>query len=374
MDLDGLCKTLAASRAEAEDSARMIPEVRRAATEAGLWLLVAPREVGGGELSLPELAAAFERLGEADPAFAWSVMNSTTTEFLGGFLPAEVAKEVLAGADGPFGLSGAPTDMEATRVDGGWRVDARFRFMTGSADARWCTSFGLDPDAPEAGMYAFVLPMSDLTVSDNWVEASAMRGTGSNAVGGQGVFVPSERVVSLTGPPRIDRPLFRVSSFVVLWVPCAAMVIGALRAAMKGCIEMVADKTAAGPERQPYIDLWRLQQTLADASATIDSLSSGLRSIAEDLWATATAGERPSAHLRARWWSMLFYIFDTGRRTSSDLYRSSGSAAYGTRNVVEQSMRDIHAIATTFEQPIGQALRGDAGRVLAGKAPRNPIF
>ena len=77
---------------------------------------------------------------------------------------------------------------------------------------------------------------------------------------------------------------------------------------------------------------------------------------------------------RARWWSLLFYVFDTGRRTISDLYRSSGSAVYGTRNVVERSMRDIHAIATTFEQPIAQAFRADAGRVLAGKDPTNPAF
>ena len=106
----------------------------------------------------------------------------------------------------------------------------------------------------------------------------------------------------------------------------------------------------------------------------VDSLSSGLRGVAEDLWAAATAGEQPSTRLRARWWSMLFYIFDTGRRTISDLYRSSGSAVYGTRNVVERSMRDIHAIATTFEQPIAQAFRADAGRVLAGKDPKNPAF
>jgi alkylation response protein AidB-like acyl-CoA dehydrogenase len=374
VDLDRFCKILVANRGEAEDSARMTPEVRRAATEAGLWLLVAPREVGGGEVSLPELAAVFERLGEADPAFGWSAMNSTTTEFLGGYLAPEVAEEVLAGADGPFGVAGAVTDMDATRVDGGWRVDARVRFMTGAADARWCTASWLDPSAPEAGLYNFVLPMRELTVSDNWVGASAMRGTGSNAVFGQGVFVPPERVVTLPQPPRIDRPLFRVSSFVVLWMPCAAMVIGALRSAMEECIGLVADKISSGPDRQPYIDRWRLQQTLADTCATVDSLSSGLRGVAEDLWAAATAGEQPSTRLRARWWSMLFYIFDTGRRTVSDLYRSSGSAVYGTRNVVERSMRDIHAIATTFEQPIAQAFRADAGRVLAGKDPKNPVF
>jgi hypothetical protein len=87
-----------------------------------------------------------------------------------------------------------------------------------------------------------------------------------------------------------------------------------------------------------------------------------------------SAGDPPSAALRARWWSLLFYVFDTARRSVSDLYRSSGSAVYGTRNPVERSMRDIHAIATTFEQPPAQALRADAGRVLAGRDARSPIF
>jgi hypothetical protein len=56
------------------------------------------------------------------------------------------------------------------------------------------------------------------------------------------------------------------------------------------------------------------------------------------------------------------------------LYRSSGSAVYGTSNAVERALRDIHAIATTFEQPPAQALRADAGRCLAGKDPQNPVF
>jgi alkylation response protein AidB-like acyl-CoA dehydrogenase len=351
----------------------MTPEVRRAASEAGLWLLVAPREVGGSEVSLPELAAIFARSGQADPAFCWIAMNSTITELMGAYLAPEIAERVLAGADGPFGLSGAPTDLDAARAEGGWRIDARFRFMTGSADARWCTGLGLDGNAPEAGMYAFVLPMSDLTVTDNWVEASAMRRTGSNAVIGQDVFVPDERVVSLAQPPGIDRPLFRIAPFVVLWMPCAAMVIGALRAALDGCIELVADKRSAGPDRTPYIESGRLQQTLADSAASIECLSAGLRTVAEDLWGAATADTPPSPALRARWWSLLFYVFDVARQTVSNLYRSSGSAVYGTRNPVERSLRDIFAFATTFEQPLAQAFRADAGRVLAGKDATNPV-
>ena len=72
--------------------------------------------------------------------------------------------------------------------------------------------------------------------------------------------------------------------------------------------------------------------------------------------------------------ALLFYVLDTARRAVSDLYRSSGSAVYAGSNPVERAMRDIHAIAVTFEQPSIQALRSDAGRVLAGKNPKLPIL
>jgi hypothetical protein len=159
-----------------------------------------------------------------------------------------------------------------------------------------------------------------------------------------------------------------------LWMPCAAMVIGALRAAFDGCVELIADKVGSDPARTPYIDSGRMQQTLGGSAATIECLSAGLRTVAEDLWSAAQAGEAPSLRLRAIWWSTLLHVFDTARHTVSDLYRSSGSTVYGTRNPIERSMRDIHAIATTFEQPPVQALRADAGRVLAGKEPTVAIF
>ena len=69
LGLEELCATLVANRSQADATARMTPEVRRAATAAGMWTLVAPHEVGGSELSLPRLAALFEQLGRADPTF-----------------------------------------------------------------------------------------------------------------------------------------------------------------------------------------------------------------------------------------------------------------------------------------------------------------
>ena len=140
MDLDGFCKVLAANRGEAEDSARMTPEVRRAATEAGIWLLVAPREVGGGELSLPELAGGLRAPRRGRPG-----VRLDRHELHGHRVPGRVPgtrrspKKCWPAPTARSVTPDSPTDMDATRVDGGWQIDARFRFMTGAADARWCT-------------------------------------------------------------------------------------------------------------------------------------------------------------------------------------------------------------------------------------------
>lgn len=49
----------------------MAPEVLAAAGDAGMFRLVAPREVGGWELSVPELFAVMSELAYGDASVAW---------------------------------------------------------------------------------------------------------------------------------------------------------------------------------------------------------------------------------------------------------------------------------------------------------------
>ncbi len=88
----------------------------------------------------------------------------------------------------------------------------------------------------------------------------------------------------------------------------------------------------------------------------------------------AEAGEQPSLVLRARWWSLLCASMDVARHHVSELYSRSSSAVYAGGNRVERALRDIHAIATTFEQAPVQTFRADAARVMFGGEPKNPAF
>src|SRR5215210_7616054 len=59
---------VAAGRAWAEEHARLAPGTVDALAMAGLFRLVAPREVGGWEAALPDQLAVYEELAAADPS------------------------------------------------------------------------------------------------------------------------------------------------------------------------------------------------------------------------------------------------------------------------------------------------------------------
>ena len=68
--------TVAAGRGWAEEHARLAPAVVEALGEAGMFRLVAPREVDGWEAPLTDQLVVHEALGAADPSAAWCVTNA----------------------------------------------------------------------------------------------------------------------------------------------------------------------------------------------------------------------------------------------------------------------------------------------------------
>ena len=190
--LDEVCDVVARNRDRADATARLTPEALEAGNHAGLWTLVAPRESGGHELSLPELLAVVERVGAADPTVAWHAVNSGSTGMAAAWLPEDERRAVF-GERAPFGFAGSATGARAKPVEGGYWLEGSWPFMTGAADARWSTVVAMvvdgDGERPPGrpDIRRFVVPMTDLEIHDTWGAASSMRGTGSQAVSTPGV-------------------------------------------------------------------------------------------------------------------------------------------------------------------------------------------
>ena len=369
-----IAPVLARDRAAAEDAAAMTDEVRAAAGTAGMFRLFAPADVGGLELPLTEMYEVLEELAAADPSVAWHAANSTAAGRVAACLGVAQGTAILDDSDFPYGWSSA-TGGRAVPVEGGFRLAGRWGFVTGVDHARWCALTAIvpaqgdgasPPAAPDARV--FVVRRADLEVHPTFRDASAMRGTGSNAASADDLFVPDGFVFRWTDPLRVERPAYRLPYFLFAAACFAGTAVGILRGALAGSVELMSQKSSSITGASHY-DQPRVKETIANADAAARALRAGmLESTAEVSEAAETGSEIPPP-IRARLYASALFTMDTARLTVSDLYARSSSVAYATRNPVERSLREVHALAAALDSGPFRPVQMAAGRVLLGHDP-----
>lgn len=161
-----------------------------------------PTELGGGGASYPELCEMLRVLAHSCGSTALALAMHTHTVAgavwrwrhagapLEPFLRRVAAEElVLVTSGGSDFLAGSGT---AKKVDGGYRVAARKIFSSGSpgGDVLMTMAVYNDPnEGPTVLHFPIALSSPGVSVADNW-RALGMRGTGSNDVLLEDVFVP----------------------------------------------------------------------------------------------------------------------------------------------------------------------------------------
>jgi alkylation response protein AidB-like acyl-CoA dehydrogenase len=159
-----------------------------------------PTELGGGGASLAELCDAIRELAHHCPATALSfsmhshLVAATVWRFRNG-KPAEKLLRRIADEQLVLVSTGA-TDWvnssgEMRKVDGGYRVTARKPFGSGSPGA----DVLITSSRFEQSVLHFPVPFSaeGVKILDDW-DTLGMRGTGSNTVLFEDVFVPDEAI------------------------------------------------------------------------------------------------------------------------------------------------------------------------------------
>ena len=355
----------------ADEHARMAPAAKEAAQRARLFKLFAPVELGGCETPLPEMLAIMEELGYSDPTVGWHAGNSSAIGRGMAQLDPEVGREIFARSDGPFGFSGIAGGT-ATPVEGGFRLTGSWQWVTGAYDLEWVALVGLiaGADGAPPNPKLFIVPKADLIIDDTWSVASAMRGTGSHAVRTQDAFVPSGYVAKVAGKPRIERPMFFLPPLISGPVATSATCIGSARLVLEEVKQLVATKVSRA-DGLAYRDHPWMQKLIGEASAELDVLSAGLQSTAEEVWRHAQHGTVPPA-IRGNLWATSMLVMDRTRKLTSDLAVISTSALYSGRNIVETTIRDMHAMCASMETV--RSAVDDYGKVLLGMEPTYPLF
>jgi alkylation response protein AidB-like acyl-CoA dehydrogenase len=229
-----------------------------------------PLDLGGGGATHAELCALIRELAHDCGATAlalamhthlvaatvWRRLQGHSVDGLLQRIAAEQLVLVSTGASDWLNSSG-----HAERVEGGYRVSARKIFGSGSpaGDLVITTTVFDDPvDGPTVLHFPVSLNAEGVTVTDDW-RAMGMRGSGSNDVVFEDVFVP-EGAVSLRRPRGKWHPFYSVVAVVAQSIVMSAYV-GVAEAARELALHQLQRK-----RQDP--DVWYAVGELENALAT----------------------------------------------------------------------------------------------------------
>jgi 3-hydroxy-9,10-secoandrosta-1,3,5(10)-triene-9,17-dione monooxygenase len=361
------------------EAERRIPqEIIQALENAGLFELMVPKRFRGHGLSMESVLRVSAELAKGCPSTSWVQTLMNVSAWFATRAAHRLQKDIFSKTIRPRLCGGLMPSCDLQPVDGGVLVTGRWDFTSGCWHSNWCIcgipilNGGVRTD--ESG-WAFI-PMSDLTIEDTWF-AAGMKGTGSNTVVANKLFVPSHRLMSLRGehadtdwaaryePEPCDFwPLMSVLVLVLI-----GPVLGAAEAALEAVI------TGAHQRGIKYTIYHRrsesavVQHDIADAAMMIDTARFHTFRAAADV-DRAGAGMQPDYVTRARLRADCGYAARVLCDAVNLLASIAGGSAFKEANPVQRYWRDVNVagrhsalITATGLEIYGRALLGVEGNI-----------
>ncbi|MEV9641488.1 acyl-CoA dehydrogenase family protein [Mammaliicoccus sciuri] len=334
------------------DKSRSISsEVIEKIAESGLLNLGVPKRYGGQEEPLQTQLRVSAALGKGCSSTAWVVQNINAASVLVSTFSKQAQDEVW-GVNQSARVAGAQSMDPGVRVEGGWELSGRWGWMSGVEQADWAfiTFLKADgSDSPDLGIA--LVPLSSGKVKDTW-KVVGMRGTASNTLELDKVFVPDHRVVSAsdtfagkTATEYQDETLYHVSMSIQLFLILTGSIIGMAEAALDHVIEGSAKKGIAYTVFQSQRESTGFQLQIAEAALMIKSARLHIFRAAAEVDNSAERGVQMDYPTRARLRAEGAYAVKLLRDAVDILVDSHGAATFAEGNPLQRIWRDINTAA-----------------------------
>jgi 3-hydroxy-9,10-secoandrosta-1,3,5(10)-triene-9,17-dione monooxygenase len=337
------------ARAEAAEQARRMPaESVREMLDAGIARILIPPRFGGYGLDFDTWYDVILEISKADASHGWCASLIIHHAHLIAQFPEETQQAIWAnGPDVAIAASFAPR-AQAKRVDGGYRVSGQnSSYASGVDHSTWLMVGGMAQAAGAPEWLLFMIPRGECTIRDTW-HTAGMRGTGSNTIITDNVFVPDSRAVSLTdlrsgkGPGgAINKGLiYRTLFFFYAPLTFVAPMLGAAQGAYAHFREWTKPRLSV--DGSSVAEKTSTQVRMARAAADLDAADLLLRRAT--LAHHAPEAEWPQVLARS--------IRDFARASEltvgaiDELIALSGTAGFAASQPIQRAWRDIHFAAT----------------------------
>lgn len=363
-----------AERAAAAEAARRIPaESANELIESGIARILVPPRFGGYGLSFDTWFEVMREISKFDASHGWCAGLVTHHAHILAQFPEQAQKAVWSdGPDVAIAASFAPVAQITPEADG-YRVSGRSSFASGVGHSKWVLVGGMvEIDGkPEWGF--FLIPPGEFKIVDSWFTVG-MRGTGSNTIVTENVFVPKSRVLLLSdlregkGPGGMlhDDRIYRTPFIAYAPLSFIAPMLGAAQGAYEYFREWTTHRK--GPGGVAVAERTSIQVQLARVGADLDAAELLVRRATE----VAMTVTPLTLGLRAR--SMRDYAraAEFSVAAIDALIAMSGTAGFGETHPIQRAWRDIHFAAMHISLNAENAF-GHYGRLALG-LPQDPAL
>ncbi|MFK0290460.1 acyl-CoA dehydrogenase family protein [Streptomyces sp. NPDC090442] len=346
----GLVDLLRRNAARTERDRRVAEENIAALDGAGLLGIALPARFGGHQASIRTLLEVSAELGRGCGSTAWTASLINISGWLVGLFPERAQREVYGPNPRARTCSALPPQGTSRAADGGQVISGRWGFVSGCRHAQWAL-LGM-PVTAESGEQLYqglaLVPMDQLTIEDTW-HVAGMRGTGSNTVVADGVFVPADRILSVTDARRGEYPTeFRDEAlYRAAFVPTLALSLaGPLLGLARGGLELVLASLAQGRgiSHTFYADAREAPATqtqIAEAAQLVDTAALHLRRAADDVDDWAASGRAMPLPDRARVRMDIATVARRSREALDVLLNVQGARSFADEHPLQRIWRDL---------------------------------
>ena len=328
----------------------------------GIYRAATPKRFGGEQMPPAKFLALIEKISEADGSTGWVASFGSASMYLAA-LPLDTLAEVYAKGPDLVFAGGLFPVQQAERVEGGWRVNGVWKFVSGCMAAE-LFGVGIGVGAEGKPLVAAFRPEQG-EIIENW-DVLGLRATGSHDLKVTNLFVPDEWTFVRGGKPSVDEPLYQYPSIAYAAQVLAVVNLGVARAALDELTRMA--EAQAGYTGAPRMaDRAYLRIDLAKAEGALRSARAFFYEITESVWESIMRGDGVNPKQVNLLRLAAVEATRVGAYAVQTAYRLGGIAAIYDNHPLQLYLRD--AMVVTQHAFMSEGLYDAAGSIFTGLPP-----
>ena len=319
----------------------MTDDVVKLLSDAELFWLLLPGELGGGNGEITQALGVVEEICAADGSIGWSLMaNMSVTGFAGGHCTDAAVetlfgteKSIIAGMFGPMG--------KVTEAEGGYTAKGRFQFGSGTGHAHWIGG-GANAGANGEIELIFLVPRENVEFLGNW-DVFGLAGTGSYDYEIPEQFVPQDFTVKRVGAvPLRGQATQHLGLQIMGSAGHAAVAMGIAKRAFEE-LHRILSAGKSRPGVPPIIEQQLFRHEFASMEARFRAARALCFEVFDDAQQTVNRGDAVSDLQYQRVRQASTHITRVGAEAVEFAYTWSGSKGLRVPNALARCVQDMHA-------------------------------